>query len=117
NTTVVNFNAIVCNNKHNNIIINHIKHLVYCNLFYAIICRKFLTYLCKRYIIKVYMISLTNEGGKGMKKFNLFLVLVLSLVFVLAACGPDRPEPLEAGGSAGGEDPEAGNEPEEPEGR
>lgn len=61
------------------------------------------------------MISLTNEGGKGMKKFNLFLVLVLSLVFVLAACGPDRPESLEEGDSAGGEDPEAGNEPEKPE--
>src|SRR5699024_11707337 len=81
-----------------------------------LVCRKFLTSLCKRFIIKVYMISLTNEGGKGMKKFNLFLVLVLSLVFVLAACGPDRPESLEEGDSAGGgEDPEAGNEPEKSE--
>ncbi len=52
-----------------------------------------------------------------MKKFNWLLVMMLSLAFVLAACGPNRPESLEEGDSAeaDGENAEEGNEPEKPE--
>lgn len=52
-----------------------------------------------------------------MKKLNWLLVLVLSLAFVLAACGPDRSESVEEGdeAEAGGENAEEGKEPEKPE--
>src|SRR5690625_109922 len=58
-----------------------------------------------------------HKGRRTMKKFNWLLVMMLSLAFVLAACGPDRPESLEEGDSAeaDGENAEEGNEPEKPE--